>query len=278
MTTADPTAARPEGAAIPTSGSFHGLGDVKLIFRQFRYEQLSFWLNPVGAFFTIGLSTLLLVLLGSTAGSAKVGHGLDIRLVQYYVPGFVAFGIMSSCFNVLAISMVNRREMGLLKRLRLSPVPTWILMAAIFLSYMFIALVQMVILLVVGKFGFSVHGPVNVLAFLVTVLVGMLVFTALGLATSTVIPNVDAAGPAVSVVFFILVFLSGLYFYIAPGSGLAQFASYFPVRHLILALFASFEGGRTSPWAWGDLGVMAIWGVVGVAVAARRWQWAPRRG
>jgi ABC-2 type transport system permease protein len=174
--------------------------------------------------------------------------------------------------------MVNRREMGLLKRLRLSPVPTWILMAAIFLSYMFIALLQMVILLVVGKFGFSVHGPVDVLAFLVTVLVGMLVFTALGLATSTVIPNVDAAGPAVSVVFFILVFLSGLYFYIPPGSGLAQFASYFPVRHLILALFASFEGGGTSPWAWGDLGVMAIWGVVGVAVAARRWQWAPRRG
>jgi ABC-2 type transport system permease protein len=278
MTTAEPTAARPETAAVPTSGSFQGLGDVKLIFRQFRYEQLSFWLNPVGAFFTIGLSTLLLVLLGSTAGSAEVGHGLDIRLVQYYVPGFVAFGIMSSCFNVLAISIVNRREMGLLKRLRLSPVPTWILLAAIFLSYMFIALVQMVILLVVGKFGFSVQGPVDVPAFLVTVLVGMLVFTALGLATSTVIPNVDAAGPAVSVVFFILVFLSGLYFYIAPGSGLAQFASYFPVRHLILALFASFEGGRASPWAWGDLGVMAIWGVVGVAVAARRWQWAPRRG
>ena len=115
-------------------------------------------------------------------------------------------------------------------------------------------------------------------AFLLTVLVGMLAFTALGLAMSTLIPNVDAAGPVVSVVFFILVFLSGLYFSIPPSSGLAQFASYFPVRHLILALFASFEGGGASPWAWHDLGVMAIWGVVGVIVALRRWQWAPRRG
>jgi ABC-2 type transport system permease protein len=157
-------------------------------------------------------------------------------------------------------------------------VPTRILMTAIFLSYMFIALVQMAILLVVGRLGFSVHGPVDVLAFLVTILVGMLTFTALGLAMSTLIPNADAAGPAVSFVFFILVFLSGLYFYIPPSSGLAQFASYFPVRHLILALFASFEGGGTSPWAWRDLGVMAIWGAAGVVVAVRRWKWAPRRG
>jgi len=273
------TAVSPQPAAGSVTKSFQGVSDLKLIVRQLRYEQLSFWLNPIGAFFTIGFSTIFLVLLGSTAGNSKIGHGLgDVKLAQYYVPGFVAYGIMSACFNILAISMVNRREMGLLKRLRLSPVPTWVLMAAVFLSFMIIALVQMVILLAVGRFGFSVHGPANVPAFLVTVLVGMLVFTALGLAATTLIPNVDAAGPVVSVVFFILVFLSGLYYYIPPHSGLAQFSAYFPVRHLILALFASFQGGGASPWAWHDLGVMLIWGVAGVAIALRRWQWAPRRG
>jgi ABC-2 type transport system permease protein len=105
----------------------------------------------------------------------------------------------------------------------------------------------------------------------------MLVFTALGMAMSTLIPNVDAAGPAVSVVFFILVFLSGLYYYIPPHSGLAQFSSWFPVRHLILALFGTFQSNGSSPWAWNDLGVMAIWGVLGTVVALRRWQWSPRR-
>ena len=180
--------------------------------------------------------------------------------MQYYVPGFVAYGIMSACYNVLAIGMVNRREMGLLKRVRLSPVPTWILMAAIFLSSMIIALLQMVILLVVGRFGYSVHGPANVAAFLLTVLVGMLVFTALGMAMSTLIPNVDAAGPAVSVVFFLLVFLSGLYYYIPPNSGLAQFSSYFPVRHLMLGPLRIVPGwhdlpvGMARPRGHGHLG------------------------
>jgi ABC-2 type transport system permease protein len=278
MTATSPSAGSPEAAAASMTKSFQGLSDIKLVFRQLRFEQLSFWLNPIGAVFTIGFSTIFLVLLGSTAGNSEIGNGLDLKYVQYYVPGFVAYGIMSACYNVLAIGMVNRREMGLLKRVRLCPVPTWILMAAIFLSSMIIALLQMVILLAVGRFGYSVHGPANVAAFLLTVLVGMLVFTALGMAMSTLIPNVEAAGPAVSVVFFLLVFLSGLYYYIPPNSGLAQFSSYFPVRHLILALFASFQGGTTSPWAWHDLGVMAIWGVVGVVVTLRRWQWAPRRG
>ena len=278
MTAASPGPGSPQAAAASMTKSFQGLSDIKLVFRQLRFEQLSFWLNPIGAVFTIGFSTIFLVLLGSTAGSSTIGHGLTIKYVQYYVPGFVAYGIMSACYNVLAISMVNRREMGLLKRVRLSPVPTWILMAAIFLSSMIIALLQMVILLAVGRFGYSVHGPANVVAFLLAVLVGMLVFTALGMAMSTLIPNVDAAGPAVSVVFFLLVFLSGLYYYIPPNTGLAQFSSYFPVRHLILALFASFQGQTTSPWAWHDLGVMAIWGVIGVVVTLRRWQWAPRRG
>ena len=41
-------------------------------------------------------------------------------------------------------------------------------------------------------------------------IVGMLCFTALGVGISTLVPNADAAGPVVSLVFFILVALSGL--------------------------------------------------------------------
>ena len=51
---------------------------------------------------------------------------------------------MSACFSILAVSLVNRREMGLLKRLRLSPLPTWMLLAAIFINSMIIALIQIV--------------------------------------------------------------------------------------------------------------------------------------
>ena len=66
---------------------------------------------------------------------------------------------MAACFNILAITLVNRREMGLLKRLRLSPLPTWMLLAAIFINSMIVALIQIVLMLLVGRFGYGVHGP-----------------------------------------------------------------------------------------------------------------------
>jgi ABC-2 type transport system permease protein len=265
-------------AARPKAGSFEGLGDLKLVGRQVRYEQLSFWLNPIGALFTIGFSTIFLIIFEATSGKSLVGSLGGIKLSHYYVPAFVAYGIMSSCFSILSITMVNRREMGLLKRLRLSPVPTWILMSAIFVSTMVVSLVQMVLMLGVGRL-YSVHGPANWLPFLCVVVVGMLAFSALGIGVSTVVPNADAAGPVVNIVFFVILAFSGLWYPIPPGSAVAKVTDYLPVRRLIVALQDSFSHiPGVSPWAWHDLGVIALWGVVGVFLALRRWQWAPRRG
>jgi ABC-2 type transport system permease protein len=270
----------PSTPSLPTTGSFRGLSDVRLVGRQVWYEQLSFWLNPLGAFFTLGFSTIFLVLLGAIAGNSKIGSCYGaVKLTQYYLASFVGYAIMAACFTVLASTLVNRREMGLLKRLRLSPVPTWSLLSAIFISTMVVALLQVGILLGVGTLGFGDSLPVHGLAFIVTIVVGMFSFTALGIGMSTLVPNPDASGPMISIVFFLLLAFSGLYFPIKPGSTLANISGYFPVRHLITALLASFNlPPGANPWAWHDLGVMAIWGVGGVIVALRRWQWSPRRG
>jgi ABC-2 type transport system permease protein len=267
-------------ATSPIGRSFRGMSDVKMVARQVRYEQLSFWLNPLGAFFTLGFSTIFLVLLSAISGHAKAGTGYGVSLLrQYYLGSFIAYGIMAACFTVLAQTLVNRREMGLLKRLRLSPVPTWSLLSAIFVSTMIVALLQVGILLAVGAAGFGDYMPSHVLAFILTVVVGMLSFTALAVGISTLVPNADASGPMISIVFFLLLAFSGLYFTITPGSTLATISSYFPVRHLINAVEAAFNlPPGANPWAWHDLLVMGIWGVGGVVLGLRRWQWSPRRG
>ena len=262
---------------VPLRGSFRGLSDVPLVARQVRFEQLSFWLNPIGALITIGFSVVFVVIFLSTSNHSTVGYLRAINLGQYYVPAFAAYGVMAACFNILAIQLVNRREMGLLKRLRLSPLPTWILLAAIFVNSVIVACIQIVLLLLVGRLGYGVHGPHDPVSFALVLIVGMVTFTALGVGISTLVPNADAAGPIVSLVFFILVALSGLYFPVKPGSGLAAFTDLFPIRHLILASVDSFNGiPGTSPW--NDLVVMVLWGAGGVLLALRRWDWSPKRG
>ena len=201
---------------------FRGIGDLKLAARQVYYEQLNFWLNPIGAIFTVGFSVVFLVLVGSTAGhqhSSAIGGGL---LIDYYVPGFIAYGVMAACFNTLTINLVVRREMGLLKRVRLSPLPSWAMMAAISASALIISLVQVVLVLLIGKIGYSVSFPHNLPALVVVLVIGAASFTALGLGVSTLIPNQESGAPVTSILFFVLLFLSGLWFPLSPPLGAGE--------------------------------------------------------
>jgi ABC-2 type transport system permease protein len=245
--------------------------------RQVYYEQLNFWLNPVAAVFTVVFSVVFLVLVGSSAGHSHSSALHGGKVIEYYVPGFIAYGVMAACFQMVALTLVVRRETGLLKRLRLSPLPTWVLLSAILVNALIISAVQTLLVLLVGKLAYQVSPPPHLLAFVVTLLIGALSFTALGTAASTLIPNQEAGGPVTGIVFFVLLFLSGLWFPLSGSSGLAKFSSWFPVRRMILAIYAPFASGHgTSAWAWHDIGVIAIWGAAGVLVSARRWSWSPR--
>jgi ABC-2 type transport system permease protein len=265
------------GAAPTARGSRPN--DLQMVRHQVAYEQRTFWRNRFGATFTVGFSTVFLLLLALAGGTSRFSVIGNIRGIQYYVPAFIAYGVMSACFSVLAITLVNRREVGLLKRLRLSPLPARAMMAALFVSALVVCCAQVVILLAIGRLAFQLRVPDNYLALVVALVAGAACFTALGVAASTVVPNQDAAGPLINVVFFALLFLSGMWYPLRAGSGLAQASSYFPVRSLITATFAPFDlRPGTSPWAWHDIFVMAIWGVAAAIVAVRRFRWEPRRG
>ena len=251
---------------------------LRLVAHQVYYEQLSFWLSPVSAVFTIGFALVFLLALGLTSGDSHVKFLGNIREIQYYVPAFASYGIMSTCFNTLAIALVIRRETGLLKRQRLSPLPAWAMVAGISGSALLISAIQVGLLLAIGWLVFGVALPGQVAALLLILTVGTVSFTCLGVATSTVVPNQESAGPVISLVFFVLLFLSGLWYPLKPGSALAEIANYFPISHMIKAMFAPFDvRPGAGSWAWNDLLVVAAWGAVGAVLAARRWRWAPRR-
>ena len=169
---------------------------------------------------------------------------------------------------MLTISVGDWREMGLLKRVRLSPLPTWVMLAAIVVNALIISLLQVVVLFLIGRFGYHVgHSPQPRASGRGVARRGVC-FTVLGIAVSTLIPNQEAAGPVTSIVFFILLFLSGLYFPIKSGSGLAQFAARLPRAPHDHLHRRPLPGQRGCPGValgvarhprHGDLGVAAPW-------------------
>ncbi|HKT84250.1 MAG TPA: ABC transporter permease, partial [Solirubrobacterales bacterium] len=105
-------------------------------------------------------------------------------------------------------------------------------------------------------------------------------FCCLGIALTAAIPSQDAAAPIVNALLLPLYFLSGVFI---PDdqlpSGVIHFADLFPIRHFFEAFFDVYDPGSAgAALQWGDLAIVAIWGIAGLLLAIRFFRWTPRGG
>jgi ABC-2 type transport system permease protein len=267
-------------AEAPT-GRRHRSG-VALLAHQAHYDALSFIRNRQARVFTLALPVLFLVIFCSALGNGTVpvaGHA--IKVSTYYLPAIIALGTIAASFVSLVISVTTQRETGILKRRRAAPVPAWVLIGGRALTAMGTAAAITAILLVVGSVGYGAHVPGGTLpALIVSVAIGAATFCAVGYCLVTFIRSADAAQPLVQIVVLPLYFISGVFLPSNKiGTVLTDVAKVFPVYHLRAALLKPFEpGAGGAGFAWGDLGVLALWAVAALAIAVWRFSWQPRAG
>jgi ABC-2 type transport system permease protein len=249
----------------------------RLIPLQLRYEQKAFWRNPAAAFFSFAFPIVLFVLFASIFSGDRESAVFGVRGIVYYTPAILAYGVMSACFTNLAVTTTFRRDQGLLKRVRGTPLTPVGYLGGLVANAMVVSLILGTLIVVFGSAVYGAGAPHDWLGLVVSVLVGAASFCALGLAFTALIPNADAGPAIVNLVFFVLVVISGGFFPIASSSALSQVASVFPLRHFIDACFASFDPHQNGGYPWGDVGIMAAWGAAGMLAAARWFRWEPRR-
>jgi ABC-2 type transport system permease protein len=243
------------------------------------YEQRSFWRNPAAAFFTFAFPVLLLVIFATMNNKVTITTlgPVHINYAQYFTPAIIAFGIMGACFTNLAIALCLRRESGLLKRVRGTPLPPWVFLAGLLANAIILSIVLTAIVTGVGIAGYNVTFPRHWVALLLTLSIGAASFCALGTAATVFMPNAEAGPAILNGIFYPLIFISGTFFPIGPASVLARIANVFPVRHFVNATFNAFD-----PRIHGtaidahDLLIVAAWGIAGAALALRKFRWEPR--
>jgi ABC-2 type transport system permease protein len=252
---------------------------VALAFDQVRYVNSAFWRNPARAFFTFAFPLMFLVIFTSLLGNGTVAIGsMRVKESTYYVASMASFGVITACFNNLAINMTFNRESGILKRIDGTPVPHVAFFASRIVHAVAVALLLVAITAAFGQLAYDAHVPrgITLVRFLAMLLVGAASFSALGIAITALIPNADAAAPVVNIAIMPLLFLSGIF--IPFGNGTPAWvlwvARIFPVRHFAVGMEAGFLG---TPFRWSDVLVVAAWGLAGVVLAARFFSWEPRR-
>jgi ABC-2 type transport system permease protein len=245
---------------------------------QVRWEQKSYWRNPAAAVFTFAFPLLFLVIFTAINGNGRVDlpEG-EVKFAQYYVPAIVAFGLISACYTNLAFTICIRRENGLLKRARGTPLSPIVYLCGIVGNVIVVAMILTVLIVTLGVIAYGVTFPGRYLALVLAIVVGAFCFSALGIAVSTFVPNEDAAPAIINFVLFPLLFISGTFGPVSSNSALGHIATIFPVRHLVQAMVHVFDpfGGGRGIIATHTL-MMLAWGIVGLLVSLRRFRWEPR--
>jgi ABC-2 type transport system permease protein len=249
---------------------------MRLFLHELRGELLLYVRSRELAFFTFLLPILFVVILGSAYGDEEIeGHlGAD-----YLVSGMIGYGVASTAFAGLAIVLVIRREEGILKRLRATPLPAVTYIASVLATTMVAFLVGAICIVALAMMLFDAHFPKSPVSLVAALLFGGASFAAIGIGVSTFLHRAEGASAAINAVYIPLSFLSGAFF---SQGGFPAFltvvADVFPLKYFIdLVSAISLDGDQI--WERPvDVAVIAAWGLAGTVLALRRFRWVPREG
>ena len=238
-----------------------------LVLWQIRYEQRAFWRDRRRAILSFMFPLMMLLLFGALNQNSTVDNGGgSIPFLTFFVPGIVAYGVVTTTFSNLAVSLASAREQGLLKRIKGTPLPWWAFFGGRAGSAICVTFAMTASTLVLARVLFGVPVPAHALpAIVVTVVMGATVFTALGIGVVRWLPSADSAGPLQAAIEFPVAFISGVWFpmHNAPG-WLDRVSNALPLRPLADALQTAFDPSTTgSGFVGGDLLSLALWTVAG---------------
>ncbi|MET7641840.1 ABC transporter permease [Streptomyces sp. NPDC005438] len=249
--------------------------DLGLLWHQVKYEQLTFWRNPQSAFFTFVFPVVTITVFGLIfrGGEASSFFG-GLTPMQYYVATIAALAVLSACYSQLAIVLSTRRQDGILKRARATPLPAWMYFGGLLAHCVMVSVVDMALVIGVGRlYDVPLPHAGQLPTIAVTLVLGAASFCALGVGVASLIRNAEAAPAVVQFVLFPLMFISGTYIPI-HSDWLNPIAGALPVKPFNEALLGSVTGDAAFPWQ--KLAVLLVWGVAGAVVAVRRFRWDPR--
>jgi ABC-2 type transport system permease protein len=247
-----------------------------LLARQARHQWRCFWRTPVALFFTLLLPLVMLVLFNALFdGSVETPEG-NWPVRQFYTGGLAAFAAVSATYTNLGNTLPILRDEGVLKRWRGTPLPPWVYLGGVVLSALALAAAGALLMLGLGVVAYGLEVDAAKLpAAVLTFVVGVTAFAAMGLAIAAVVPTARSAPAVVNATILPLAFVSDVFLPLEdPPRWLDVVGDVFPLKPFVTSFQNAFNPLVDAPGIrWGALAVVAAWGVLGAVVAVGRFRW-----
>ena len=232
--------------------------------------------EPIGAFFTLLFAPLVLVLFGFMYGNEPQTMFGGLGSMDVSVPAYTGMIIGTVGLMSVPISTAARREAGVLRRFRATPLRPLIYLITDVLVSLVMTLLGILLLFLVGKLAYGVRFEGHLLSVLTGVCLGAFAFFALGYVIAAVAPSARVAQVVGMVVFYPMMFLSGasIPLELMPET-VRNVSRFLPLTHVVALLKGLWFGE-----AWGEhlteVAVLVSVLLVGGVVAARTFRWEPK--
>jgi ABC-2 type transport system permease protein len=252
---------------------------MRLFRHELRGELLLYVRSRELAFFTFLLPIVFFVLLGSTYGTDRIKSEGNVRGSNFLEAGMIGYGAISIAFAGLAIVLVIRRETGVLKRLRATPLPAPAYIAALLSAFLIAFAFEVVGLVVLGRVLFGIGAPDRVFSLVLALLLGAISFCGLGIGITSLIRSAEGASAVINAIYLPMSFIAGAFF--SPHSFpafLRWIADVLPLTYFLRLVRGIMLHGHEIWSEPGSVAAVAAWGIVGVIVAVRTFRWEPYEG
>jgi ABC-2 type transport system permease protein len=251
---------------------------MRLFGHELRAEQLLFWRNREAAFFTFFLPIIFFLIFGSIYGNSTITKE-HLRAAPFLQAGMIGYGVASTAFAGLAITMVIRRESGVLKRIRATPLPPATYLLAVLASIFVVFLIQAVVIVAIGRTFFHVGIPDRIGSLLLTLVLGAACFAAMGLGLTSAVRSAEGASAVVNFVYLPVAIISGTFF--TPKeypAFLRAIADVLPLTYFTKLTRDVMVRGHPIWSETSSIAVVLLWGAIGLIAAIRGFRWQPREG
>jgi ABC-2 type transport system permease protein len=183
--------------------------------------------EPYGLFGGVALPAILLAVFGFISRQVPGNVGNSGRTVlDLYIPTIMVIAFIGIAVS-LPNTLVRDREIGWLRRVSTTPVHPWRLLAVQLVLDLVFAVLAIAIILVGSVTIFGAHLDIGIPYLVLVVLLSIAEIFSLGLLVAALAPSQTAASAAAGVLFFVLIFLSGLWVQPAQISGPLQAIMYY---------------------------------------------------
>ena len=254
---------------------------LSLLGTQIGYQNKIFFRTPIAAFFTIFFPLMIFVVFSLVFGNTFIEE-LGVTTAQYFAPAMAVFAAVSASYTNIATTTAYQRDMGILKRVRGTPLPASVYMGGKIVSAVLIAVLSVVIMMGIGVLFYGVEVYARTLpAAITTFFIGVGTFSALGLLVAALVPTGESATAVTNATLLPLAFISGVFLPPSDESPawLETVANIFPLKHFVEPFSTAFNPTYTgSGWNWASLAYLLVWGVGATVLAIRLFKWEPSAG